>query len=405
MELIRYLLTNIVKRPMRAAFIIVAGCLSSVVLVFAFSLGVRVTEHIRVDTIAKWTGHLWVSTASDFEFKEERVSAYKREAAAVRDYLAESRDVAVAVPWMGAYSEMQAGAAREHVAIHATDFDRDKPFRDATELVSGSFPGADDEYGALLTTALAVKYRLKVGDCVTLFIPSVFGARNAMDFVVTGICRSSAPWYDTTVCVRAADYLAMTELDGMSPFYKVYVKDEARIPAMVRNIAARAPDFVVKGYRDDDFVRFLFSLGTSDIAMFGAMAMIIFLALLIGINSIILTNIFDRRDEIGTLRAIGFSRNTVRNLFFGESLVSLFVGYLVGVGIVAAIGAYFEAHLVPPPLLMLQYMFGMTRMGISITPVTVFAPLALLFALLFLASYRRVGLETEKQAATQMANR
>jgi ABC-type lipoprotein release transport system permease subunit len=197
----------------------------------------------------------------------------------------------------------------------------------------------------------------------------------------------------------------MTELDGMSPFYKVYVKDEARIPAMVRDIAALAPDFVVKGYHDDKFVQFLFSLGTSNTAMFGAMAMIIFLALLIGINSIILTNIFDRRDEIGTLRAIGFSRNTVRNLFFGESLVSLFAGYVIGVGIVALIGAYFETHLVPPPLLMLQYMFGMTRMGISLTPITVFAPLALLFALLFLASYRRVGLETEKQAAAQMANR
>jgi ABC-type lipoprotein release transport system permease subunit len=405
MELIRYLLTNIVKRPMRAAFIVVAGTLSSVVLVFAFSLGVRVTEHIRVDTIAKWTGHLWVSTTSDFEFKEDRVPAYKREASAVRNYLATSPSVAIAVPWMGTYSEMQAGAAREHVAIHATDFDRDLPFRNATELVSGSFPGADDEYGVLLTTALADKYRLKVGGSVTLFIPSVFGARNAMDFVVTGICRSSAPWYDTTVCVRAADYLAMTELDGMSPFYKVYVKDEARIPAMVRDIAALAPDFVVKGYHDDKFVQFLFSLGTSNTAMFGAMAMIIFLALLIGINSIILTNIFDRRDEIGTLRAIGFSRNTVRNLFFGESLVSLFAGYVIGVGIVALIGAYFETHLVPPPLLMLQYMFGMTRMGISLTPITVFAPLALLFALLFLASYRRVGLETEKQAAAQMANR
>jgi ABC-type lipoprotein release transport system permease subunit len=135
------------------------------------------------------------------------------------------------------------------------------------------------------------------------------------------------------------------------------------------------------------------------------MAMIIFLALLIGINSIILTNVFDRRDEIGTLRAIGFSRGTVCNLFFGESLLSLLAGYLVGVALVAAIGAYFEAHLVAPPLLMLQYMFGMTRMGISLTPLTVFAPLALLLALLFLASYRRVGLETEKQAAAQMANR
>jgi ABC-type lipoprotein release transport system permease subunit len=405
MELIRYLLINIVKRPMRAAFIVAAGALSSLVLVFAFSLGVRVTEHIHADTIAKWTGHLWVSAADDFAFKEEKEADYRREAAALRSYLASSRDAAIAVPWMLKYCDMQAGTAREYVGVQGMDFEADLPFKAATELVSGTFPGPKDEYGMLITTAMADKYRLKLGDSVTIFMPTAFGARNAMDFVVTGICRSSAPWYDRTACVRAADYLAMTELEGMSPFYKVYVKDEASIPRMVKDMAALAPDFIVKGYKDDKFVQFLFSLGTSNTAIFGAMAMIIFLALLIGINSIILTNVFDRRDEIGTLRAIGFSRGTVCNLFFGESLLSLLAGYLVGVALVSAIGAYFEAHLVAPPLLMLQYMFGMTRMGISLTPLTVFAPLALLLALLFLASYRRVGLETEKQAAAQMANR
>ena len=405
MELMHYLLNNIAKRPMRAAFIASAGALSSVVLVFAFSLGVRVNEHVHVDTIAKWTGHLWISTASDFKFKGEKIADYRRQAAAVRDYLSKSRDVSIAASWTRSFSEMQAGTARKYVVIQGVDFDRDLPFRNATELVSGSFPGPDSEYGLLLTSSVAARYGLKVGDSVTLFVPSVFGARNAMDFVVTGISRPSAPWYDDTVSIRSADYLAMTELEGISSFYKVYLKDESRIPAVVKDLAALAPDFAVKGYHDDDFVRFILSLGTTDTAMFGVMAMIIFLALLIGINSIVMTNIFDRRDEIGTLRALGFPKTTVRNLFFGESLAALFAGYLVGLAIVAAIGAYFELHAVPPPLLMLQYMFGMTRMGISLTPLTVAAPLVLLFVLLFLASYRRIGVETEKQAVSQMANR
>jgi len=72
----------------------------------------------------------------------------------------------------------------------------------------------------------------------------------------------------------------------------------------------------------------------------------LFLALLIGIRSVILTNIFDRREEIGTLRALGFPRGTVRMLFFGESLVSLFLGYLLGAGAIAVIGAIFEARIV-----------------------------------------------------------
>jgi ABC-type lipoprotein release transport system permease subunit len=404
MELVRYLLINIVKRPMRAAFIVAAGAVSSVVLVFAFSLGVRVTEHIRVDTIAKWTGQLWVSASDDFKFKEERQEDYRREASAVRGYLERSPD-AVCVPWARGFATMQAGTARELVGIQATDFERDMPYRNATELTAGAFPGPSDEYGIVISSATAGKYRLKVGDSVTILLPSVFGARNAMDFSVTGICRASAPWHERTVAMRAADYLAMTELQEISPFYKVYVKDESRIPTMVRELAALAPDFQVKGYRDDKFVQFLFSLGASNTAMFGTMAMIIFLALLIGINSIILTNVFDRRDEIGTLRALGFPRGLVRDLFFGESLVSLVAGYAVGVAVVAGIGSYFDSTIVRPPLLMLEYMFGMTRMGISLTPITALAPLGLLVGLLFLASYRRVGMETEKQAAAQMANR
>jgi hypothetical protein len=52
MELFRMLAHNILKRPMRAGFIMAAGLLSSAVLVFAFALGARVTEHIRTDTIA-----------------------------------------------------------------------------------------------------------------------------------------------------------------------------------------------------------------------------------------------------------------------------------------------------------------------------------------------------------------
>ena len=72
---------------------------------------------------------------------------------------------------------------------------------------------------------------------------------------------------------------------------------------------------------------------------------------------------------------------------------------------VAAAGAIFEATIVRPPLLMLQYMFGMTRMGLTLDAVTLAAPFLLLFAILFLTTFRTVGRETEKQAVEQMAGR
>jgi ABC-type lipoprotein release transport system permease subunit len=405
MELFRMLAHNILKRPMRAGFIMAAGLLSSAVLVFAFALGARVTEHIRTDTIAKWTGHLWVSRKADFEFKEERMAAYEAQARMVREYLSRHPNTETLVPWYMGGCEIQAGTARQYVQILATDFEKDRPFRDCTELVEGRFPGPSDEYGVLLTTVIADKYQLRLGDSITLFIPSAFGARNAMDFVVTGIERASAPWYDESIAVRAEDYITMSELGDAFPFYKAYVKDERGIPAMVSELSARVQDFPVKGYRDDKFVRFLLGLGMSNVLMFGFMAMIIFLALLIGIRSIILTNIFDRRDEIGTLRALGFPRSTVRNLFFGESLVALFLGYLLGAAGVALVAAWFRATIVRPPLLMLQYMFGMTRMTLTLNAAALTVPFLLLFLVLFATTFRTVAKETEKQAAAQMANR
>jgi hypothetical protein len=72
---------------------------------------------------------------------------------------------------------------------------------------------------------------------------------------------------------------------------------------------------------------------------------------------------------------------------------------------VAALGAEFTVRIVRPPLLMLQYMFGMTRMAITLNSFTLAAPFVLLFLLLFATTFRTVGRETEKQAVQQMANR
>jgi len=92
-------------------------------------------------------------------------------------------------------------------------------------------------------------------------------------------------------------------------------------------------------------------------------------------------------------------------LFFGEALIELFIGYLMGSGGVGVISAIFESRIVRPPLLMLQYMFGMTRMGITLNAFTLLAPLVLLFLFMFATTFRTVGRETEQQAAAQMANR
>jgi len=73
--------------------------------------------------------------------------------------------------------------------------------------------------------------------------------------------------------------------------------------------------------------------------------------------------------------------------------------------VVVLIGAVFDARIVRPPLLMLEYMFGMTRMRVTLDAFTLAAPLLVLLVLLFLTTFRTVGKETERQAVEQMASR
>ena len=406
MGLFGYVLQNLAKRPARTAFVAGAGFLASLVLVFSFALGTRVSRHVRVDTQAKWTGHLWVSAATDFRFKEQDIERYRSQAQAVREVLEGHPNTAILTPWVQSSCAMQAAGSRHTIMLLATDFQLDRPLREQTELAEGDFPGTADDYGCLLSTYLAERYSLEVGDSVTLFIPSVFGARNAMDFPIVGLFRASAPWYDDCAMIRARDYAELAELSGgLMPFYKCYVKQEAGIPAMSAALNARLRDFQAKGYRDDPFVRFLLSLGLSNILFFGFLAMVLFLALLIGIRSVIMTNIFDRRDEIGTLRAIGFPRRTVQALFLGETLLGLAAGYLLGALAVAMLAVTFRFVTVRPPLLMLQYMFGMTRLALDINLLTMGAPLVLLLGILLASTWWTVRRETEKQAVAQMSGR
>jgi ABC-type lipoprotein release transport system permease subunit len=408
MEIFKYVLRNVVKRPVRAVFIIAAGVLAGLVMVFSVSLGLQVSDTIKKDTVAKLTGHIWIpSASSDFkiEFKEEDKPRYAKEVEIIRNYLGNHPNTEALVGWYHGTYEIQAGGgARTYTLITATDFEKDARYRERTEVQEGTFPSAEQKYTCIVTTGLAKKYSLKIDDSLVLFIPSVFGARNANDFTITGIVYASAPYYEG-ITIHIDDFVEMAELTDISPYYKAYIKNENELPQMVKEVKAQLTDFPVQAYTDDAFIRFFLSLGTSNIIFFGGMALILFLALLIGINSVILQNIFDRRDEIGTLRALGFQRSTVRNIFFGETVILLLVGYILGTLLVIGIAAYFKMNLVRPPLVVLQYLFGMTRMGIMVNLSSVVLPFFFLFGILTLTTSRTIGRETEKQAVDQMANR
>ena len=112
MELLRYLLTNIVKRPMRDGLHRRGWRLER------RRAGLRLLSGPARDRAHPRRHHRQVdgpslgSAARDFEFKDERTADYEREAAAVRAYLAADSGASTQCPGWMSYCEMQGGAKR-----------------------------------------------------------------------------------------------------------------------------------------------------------------------------------------------------------------------------------------------------------------------------------------------------
>lgn len=234
-------------------------------------------------------------------------------------------------------SNAETPARGELMRVLGVDILRDRPFREYQLLdVGGAGDLTAQEFLSLLldpqTVVITEKFARRHGLATGSPLPLVIGDAERV-FTVRGLLRDEGParLLDGNLVLMdiAAAQWALRRL-GYVDRVDVRLRDPSTIDGAEREIAARLPEGLTAqrpSRRGAQVERMLASFHLNLTALS-------WVALLVGlflVYNTVATSVIARREEIGTLRAVGVTRRAVLALFLGEAAMLAVVGSALGV--------------------------------------------------------------------------
>jgi putative ABC transport system permease protein len=227
----------------------------------------------------------------------------------------------------------------EAVKVLGVDILRDQPFREYQLLaVDGDqevttqrfLELLTDERSVIITEKLAKRRGYAIGGELTLLI----GDR-VLTFVVRGYLRDEGPArvLDGNFLLMdiAAAQLAFARL-GRLDRVEVLLPEDADLPAALDAIASRLPAGLTaqRPSRRGEQVETMLAAFHANLTALSWIALIVGLFL---VYNTVTISVVARRQEIGTLRALGLTRRKVLLLFLGEAAALAVAGIALGLGL------------------------------------------------------------------------
>ncbi len=187
-----------------------------------------------------------------------------------------------------------------------------------------------DPQAIIITEKFARKNSLSIGDK----LPLILGDRRH-EFMIRGLLRDEGPAraLDGNFALMdiAAAQLAFNRL-GFLDRLDIKLKPEFSIERAEAEITDRLPAGLKLARPSSSYnqVEKMIAAFHFNLSALGSIALLVGLFLIYNTISI---SVISRRQEVGTLRAIGASRRTILSLFLGEAILLSIVGTIIGLGI------------------------------------------------------------------------
>lgn len=260
-------------------------------------------------------------------------------------------------------------------AIWGADLETERELKDRLVLVQGSFDSMSDPHALILSEGVAKKLKAQVGDRILAQLKTVTGQNNVGEFILAGISQDMG-LFSSSVAYANRTYL--NELLDLSPeeyqWFGVMVgdlsKSEEIASKLLDALASRAQVFrlepskpgektdlsqsryqrLMKMARDDswtgtkflvftindmvsqieDVVSVLNTISTTILA-------VLFVIIMVGITNTFRIIMYERIKEIGTMRALGMQRPSVRRLFLLEAGFLATGGTIAGMAVAGVV--------------------------------------------------------------------
>jgi len=293
-------------------------------------------ESLRETTIKNRFGHFQVAKRAYWEDRAggslgKFVIVDHRELRADFERLPHVRKVSATLDFMGLI-----GNGELSLAFVGRGMDID-PTTDPTwnfpRLVAGRVKGNTTPNAGFVGKGLVRGLRSQLHDNLVLLSTTTRGALNAVDVSVEGVLETGSREYDDTiVIIPLARAQALLNTRGVLTL-TVFLDQTKHLPEILpvarRYIAERHPDLEIRPWWTlATFYQQVVDMGK---AIFNVLGLIIGTLVTFSIVNTFLMSLFERVDEIGTMRAIGATRTRILRLFLLEGLVLGVIGGVVGV--------------------------------------------------------------------------
>ena len=246
-------------------------------------------------------------------------------------------------------------------SIVGADWNSESFFRERIILQEGSFENMSDPQGLIISSKIADRLNLHLGDRVTVKLQTFTGQQNAGDFTIAAIsidtglfgsmsCYANLEYVNELMNIEPGDYLTLgiylPDLMDTDPAASALLPElEERIQLFSRETTGDQNPFmaILEQQEEDSWegIRYRFTTindilsEVKEIVRVLNIAGIVILLVLFSIIMVGITNtfrmvLFERIQEIGTMRAVGMQRGAVRNLFLLEAFFLAIGGIVAG---------------------------------------------------------------------------
>lgn len=215
--------------------------------------------------------------------------------------------------------------------------------------------------GAIIGRKLAARFNWKIGDHVTLLTMWPTKTGDNWEFDIVGVYDGAKKTTDTSGFFFRYDYFdeARSWGNGSVGWYQVTVDDPKKIvevAAAIDNEFANSPAETKTESEAAMIQGFVQQIGDIGTIVTGILSAVFFTIMLVAGNTMA-QSVRERTQEIGVLKAMGFTNNLVLGVVLGESFAITLLGGLLGlmggVGVVGLLSqipqlqTYFPVLLVP----------------------------------------------------------
>ncbi|MFP4179703.1 MAG: ABC transporter permease [Spirochaetaceae bacterium] len=225
-----------------------------------------------------------------------------------------------------------------HGKVIAVDPQKDGDIFDLTDSIKNEHSRGEflreGEDGIVVGNALADKLDIEVGYPIRLQFSGKLGYEEVLDTRVIGVIKTGSHLFNLNgifMTMDTADYYL--DMDGGVTGYSIKLPGSREGKEAMKELEERLPgEYIILGYEEiaSDFM----AMKQMEDSYVSLILFLVFVIAAVGVSNTMMMAIFERRREIGMLRAQGLTNGKIQLLFFieggGIGAIGTFLGLSLG---------------------------------------------------------------------------